>query len=189
MVLRDDNHGIPELQQHFQAPARKFKPPLDRLIRIGHSTHGDDFRGPSRRRKLFAQQVGRVFLDHDFAFKVQPGGEAQVFMRWPGVTVDASVFTAAIRIDAGFEPDVWAVIVTDDGTGSVLKELRPGQGILFRITFEIGLEMDFIKAVGRVAACAACGERVAGHTVKAYPKKLQNELLCLRSMRINRATC
>ena len=41
-----------------------------------------------------------------------------------GVTVDASVFAAAIRIDACLETDVRAVISGDDRFSSIAKKLR-----------------------------------------------------------------
>jgi hypothetical protein len=44
-------------------------------------------RFPFRRSQLLPQQVRRVLLHHDLAFKIQPRREAQVLMRRPGVAV------------------------------------------------------------------------------------------------------
>ena len=77
----------------------------------------------------------------------------------PGVTIDATVLAAPIGIDAGLETDVRAVVIRDDGAGAVFEELGAGRRVFFRIPIGIGFEMDFLEAIGRIAGCAARGQR------------------------------
>ena len=44
----------------------------------------------------------------------------------PGVTINAAVLAAAIRIEAGGEADVRTVVAGNDGLAVVLEKLRPG---------------------------------------------------------------
>ena len=114
MILGDDADGIAELRQDFQALAGDLQLTLDRLIAIGDAADGDRARLPLGRIELFAQQLRRIFLDEDFGFKIQAGGEAEVFMRRPRVAVDAPVLAAAIRVDRLVEMDVGRVVARDD---------------------------------------------------------------------------
>src|SRR5439155_1102919 len=115
------------------------------------------------RGKFFAQQLRGVLLDHDFGFEVQAGGKAEELVRGPGIAVDAPMLAAAIRVDAGLETDVGAVVVGDEGGGVIFKELRARQRVLLRVPIRIPLHMDFFEAVGRVAAGAARRDWLAVH--------------------------
>jgi hypothetical protein len=76
-------------------------------------------------------------------------------MERPGVTIYAAMLAAAIRIDAGFETDIGAVVVSYDCACPVTKKLCPRQRILFRIPFLIRFQMDFLEPVDRVAGSSA----------------------------------
>ncbi len=84
-------------------------------------------------------------------------------MKWPGITVDAAVLAAAIRIDAGVETDVRAVVVGDQRAGAVLEELRARQRVFLRVPIGIRFEVDFLEAVGGIAARAATWIRFMRH--------------------------
>ena len=113
------------------------------------------------------EQSWRVRFDHDPGFEIKAGRESKVLMERPRVAVNAAVLAAAVRIDAGFEAHVRAVVVSDNGAGGVLEKLRARQRILFGIPVGVGFEVDFLEPVGRIAGGAAAGERVAGHTLVA----------------------
>ena len=107
-----------------------------------------------------AQQFRRVLLDHDFALEIEPGGKAEIFVRRPGVAINAAVLAAAIRIEAGAETDVRAVVAGDDGLAVVLEKLRARSlrtatilvvGIPVRVRFEL----DFLEPVRRIFRRAA----------------------------------
>jgi hypothetical protein len=53
-----------------------------------------------------------------------------------------------VRIDAGFEAHVRAVVVSDNRAGVVLEELRPRQRILIGVPLGIELEMELFEASG-----------------------------------------
>ena len=80
-------------------------------------------------------------------------------MRISGVTITAAMLAAAIRIEAGLEGDVRAVIIADDGLGEIAQELGPGRGVVLRIPIQVPFEGDFLEAVGRVAGGAPAARR------------------------------
>ena len=129
------------------------------MIAVGDAAEGDNLRLPLFGGKLFAQEFGRVFLDHDFGFEIEAGGEAEILVEGAGVAVDAAVLAAAIGIDAGFETDIGTVVVSDDRAGAVFEKLSARRGIFFRIPIRIRFEMKFLEAIRRVADCAARGRR------------------------------
>ena len=104
-----------------------------------------------------AQQVRRAVFHHDFGFKVQPGREPQILMEWPGVAIDASVFAAAIGIDACVEPNIGAVVVSDYGLRLVVEELRCGRGVIFGVPIGVAFQFELLESVGRIGRCAARG--------------------------------
>ena len=155
IVFRDDGYRIAKFRQHFEAASCQFEFALDRLIAIGHATHGDDFRNPFRRTELTPQKNRRVLLHHDFGFEIQTGREAKVFVRGAGITIDTAVFAAAIRIDTGFETDIGTVVVGNDALGVVFEELRAERGLIFLARFRIGFEMNFLEPIRGILRRAA----------------------------------
>ena len=125
------------------------------MVAVGDAAEGDNFGLPFFRGKLFTQEFGRIFLDHDFGLEIEPGGEAEIFVERAGVTIDAAVLAAAIGIDAGFEADVGAVVVGNDGAGAVFEELGARRRVFFGIPVGVGFEVEFLEAIGRIAGCAA----------------------------------
>jgi hypothetical protein len=87
IIFGDNADRIPEFSQNSQASPCQLQPALNGLMAVGHATHGDDLRFPFGLRKLAPQQLGRVFLHHDAGLEIQPGGKAEILMKWPGVTV------------------------------------------------------------------------------------------------------
>ena len=61
------------------------------------------------------------------------------------------MFTAPIRVDAGAEGDVRAVVVGDDALGAVAQELGRRGRILLRVPVGVPLQRDALKSIGRVA--------------------------------------
>ena len=71
-------------------------------------------------------------------------------MKRAGVAVNTAVLATAIRIDAGFETDVGAVIVRDDCAGPVAQELCPRKRVFLRIPIGIGFDVNFLEAIRRI---------------------------------------
>ena len=152
--------GLRNSASTSRQPRREFQPPLDRLIAVGHAAHRDDLRLPLGRGEFLAQQLGRVFLDHDARLEIQAGGEAEILVRGPRVAVDAAVLAAAIRIDAELEADVRAVVAVENRAAMVAEELRRRQRVFLRIPIHVALEMNLLEAVGRIAGRAAGGDGI-----------------------------
>src|SRR5262249_19247196 len=119
---------------------------------------------PFRGRQLTSQQLGSVFLDEDFRLKIKAGGEAEILVRGPSKTVRAPMFASAIRIDAGVEADVGAIVVGDDGAGVVGEKLRGGGGGFVGWCVGVALVVKEGEAVGGVVGgAAATGRFRFGH--------------------------
>ena len=72
-------------------------------------------------------------------------------MERTGIAVNAPVFAATIWVDAGFEPDIRAVVPRDNGAGAVLEKLGSRKRFLFRVPIGIPLQGKSLEPVGRVA--------------------------------------
>jgi hypothetical protein len=110
-VFGDDDDGVPEIGQHFEAATSDLKPPLNRLVRVGHAAHRQHLRLPLRGGKLLSKEIRGVLLHEDFGFEVEPCGEPEVLMRGTSKTITASMLASPIRIDARVEADIGACVV------------------------------------------------------------------------------
>ena len=102
-----------------------------------------------------AQQLGRAVLDEDFGLEVEPGREAQVLVRRPGVAVAAAVGAAAVGVDAVAEADVGAVVLGDD-------RLRLVGQILGRRPAELGQVLVIVGDVLEIGLAADGQIRIRG---------------------------
>ena len=160
VILGYDGNWIAELRQNFQAASRQFEPAFHRLVAVGYAADRDDFGLPFRRGQFFMQKLGRVFFHHDFGLEVQAGGESEIFVKRPRIAINAAVLAAAVRIDAGFESDIRAVVVRNDRGRPIAEKLGARKRIILRIPIRVGLQMDFFEAVGRVGFRSAVGSGV-----------------------------
>ncbi len=117
-VLGDDADRVAELGQHLEAAPRQLQRPLDRLVAVGDAAEGHHLRLPRRRRQRRPEQLRRVLLDEDPRLEVEAGREAEELVRRPRIAVDAAVLAAAVRVEAGREGDVRAVVGRDDRCAS-----------------------------------------------------------------------
>jgi len=62
------------------------------------------------------------------------------------------MLATAIRIDAGLEADVRAVVVVDDGIGLVFEELRLRRWFVRVIPVQVAFERDLFKRFGGLSA-------------------------------------
>ena len=60
------------------------------------------------------QQRRRIVLDEHLRLEIEPGAEAEILVRRPGIAIRAAVRAAAIGIEAVAERDVGAVVFRDD---------------------------------------------------------------------------
>ena len=83
----------------------------------------------------------------------------------PGVAIGAAMLTAAVRIDAGAEADIGAVIGGDDGPGGVFQELRLRAGLQGSVLAGFGLVAQAFEPIGRVVGStpAVNGIQVGWH--------------------------
>ena len=95
-------------------------------------------------------------LDHDLGLEVETRRETEILMRRPRITIDAAMFTPSIRIETHLEPDIRAIVLSDDAPRRVGKVFRrrPAQTLqILVVTFdllEIKLSMSRLESVGRV---------------------------------------
>src|SRR4051812_38590725 len=96
-------------------------------------------------------------------------------MRGPRIAINATMLTAALRIDAGLEPDVRAVVLGDDGAGVVPQELRVRRGILLRVPIHVAFQLDFLKPVGGIPRRPAARNwlRITVHPVENTPSHVK----------------
>ena len=80
-----------------------------------------------------------------------------------GVTVDASVLAAAIRIDAEFKSHVRTIVVADDRFAVVLEKLRGGSGILGGIISLLPLEPNLLESVRGIDSCPSMRNCIGAH--------------------------
>src|SRR5205807_5256119 len=85
----------------------------------------------------------------------QSRGKAEVLVAWPGVTIGAAMLATAIRIDAGTEAHVRAVVSGNDRPGRVFQELRFWTGLANALVVKFRLIAQALEAVGRVDGHAA----------------------------------
>src|SRR6185369_11974248 len=72
-----------------------------------------------------------------------------------GVTIAATMFAAAIGIDAGVEADVGTVIGGDDGARGVPQKYGRRGHVIFGSSIGIALVDDLFEATGRIGGSAA----------------------------------
>ena len=77
---------------------------------------------PGFLREFFGEKLRRVALHENLCLKVDAGGEAKVLVAWPGIAVDTSVLTTAIRVQAEGERYIGAVVFGEDRPGRVVVE-------------------------------------------------------------------
>ena len=72
-----------------------------------------------------------------------------------GVAVRAAMAASPVRVDAGVEPDVGAVVAGDDGARSISQVYGLGRCFLRVVLCRVGLYLDPLEAVLRVAGGSA----------------------------------
>ena len=154
-VFGDHRRRVAKLGEHLQAPAGQAKAALGGLVAVGNAAQRDGGRRPARRHQLAAKQFGRVLLDQDTRFKVQPGGKPEVLVRRARITVGAPVLAPAVRVDAVREAHVGAVVPGDDGAGGIPE--KPGlRAWIVRIRRQVirreGKRLEAVRGVGGAAA-------------------------------------
>ena len=189
MVFGHDADGIAELREHFQAAPRDPQPALHGLVTIGDAAHRDDLRFPLRRGEFLAQQLRPVLLDHDARLEIQPGREAEIFVRGPGVAINAAVLAATIWIDTRVEADVRAVVVIDERLRGVAKILCAGSAVLLRVPLVVRLDVNSFEAIRRVVRRTAPldGWRAGSQIRESCAALLQREKLYKRPVTVTTA--
>lgn len=166
----DDGNGLSGLCHDFEASAGDLEFGFDGLIAVGHAGHDDGLAGPLGFGEFFAEEIGCVGLGDDACFKVQAGGQAEVFVGGSGVAVDAAMLASAVGIEGPTEADVGRLDVVDDracavsedfGADRVRRALTSG-GIGQRIVGLQNVEVERFKPIGRVELSASPPEVMAG---------------------------
>ena len=143
---------------------------LDRLVAVGDAADRDHLAAPTSAPTAPSRSSsGASSFTRILRLEVEAGGEAEVLVRRARVAVDAAVLAAAVRVDAGVEADVRAVVGRDDAARVIAEELGL-DGAVARVLVGDGVEVGFrldvdvqpIEAVGRLRARAAALRRVPG---------------------------
>ena len=80
--------------------------------------------------------------------KSVPGGKAEILVGRTGITVNAAVLASAIRIHAGLESDIGAVIASDDRLRAIaVKDGFPRTRILIDLIVRILFKMQRLEPV------------------------------------------
>jgi hypothetical protein len=106
-----------------------------------------------------------ILLDDDFGFEVEARREAEVLMRRSGIAVRTTVLAASVRVHAGREAHIWAVVARDYRAGGFQQQLRGDQRFAtgrFRVVGAIAVivsrrvvnSIESIRRVGYRAATA-----------------------------------
>ena len=72
---------------------------FDWLVGIGVSAHGNDVASVARVAKFRLQQSCRFRLEKQLGFEIKSWRQSKIGVRWTCETVNATVFTTAIRVD------------------------------------------------------------------------------------------
>src|SRR5262249_23667638 len=131
-ILRDDNHWIPEFNEHLQTSTCQPETSLNWLVCVRDPADCDHLRLPSWRCEFVAQQLRRVLLDEDLRLEIKSRGEAEVLVVRTSETIDAAVLTPTVGINARVESNIRAVVVIDDAARVVIQERRLNGGV-FRL--------------------------------------------------------
>ena len=130
MVFRDDARWVPEFGKDLEAGSRETEAALGRLVTIGIAAYDDSVGDVFRRRELFSEQRGGVFLDEYPRFEVEPEGKAQILVSRTRVAVYTAVLASPVGVYPGVEADVGAVVVCDYRSRRVFIEDSLGRDAL-----------------------------------------------------------
>ncbi len=78
------------------------------------------------------------------------GEKTEKLVRGPRETINAAMLAAAIRVQAGIETDVRAVVVGDGGLAVIHQKLRAWQDVVIRVPVRVRFKMNFLKPVRRI---------------------------------------
>src|SRR5262249_11117527 len=112
------------------------------------------------RHQFTAQKLWSISFHHDPRFEIEPRGESEVFVERPGITVDATVLAAAIRIDAVREANIRAVVGRNQLFGAILKEKRFRRRPFWIDPGRILLVVERNEAVRGIVATPAPADRL-----------------------------
>lgn len=156
VIFRDDGDWVAESGEHFKAATGDFEFSFDGLVGIGDAAADERFWLPRWMVEFVGEEFGCVFLDDDAGLEVDSGIEAQVFVVRAGVAIGASVFAAAVGIEAGLNAEVGAVVGGDNGLGIIAIDIGfegawggiwVGDSEVFR-SVGIGFDVERFEAVG-----------------------------------------
>jgi hypothetical protein len=121
-ILRNHSNGIVVLEEYLEALPRQLKFALDRLIAIGVAGERHHLGDPRLLAKGLLEKIGSIHLDHNFCLEIQPRRKTEILMGWTCITINASMLTTAIRIDAVGEVEIGAVILRENRSGCIVVE-------------------------------------------------------------------
>ena len=166
-IFGNHTHGLIKLIAYFQQLAGKPKALLCRLVAIGIATEANGRRIPLGMQQKFAQQLRRIFLHNNLAFKIEAGAVTPVFMSIAGIAVNAAMLTTLVRIHAVKHAHIRAVNFIHQRFGVVFQIHRGFVGYgPFINGFDVLLHpVIFQKPVGCIDLCATpfyirCSSRI-----------------------------
>src|SRR5262249_47872601 len=82
-----------------------------------------------------------------------------ILMRRPGIAINAAMLAATIRIDAGPEADIGAIVCDDDGSRGIAKEKGRRRRTLLCFRARVRLALKQFEAIGRIVCCPTAPNR------------------------------
>src|SRR4051812_28579565 len=103
-----------KFQQYLQHTACDLQLPFNGLITIGVAGKHDGLYFPALAHELFFHSPCSVWLRDDLSFKIEPGTEPPVFMCITGITVNASMLAALVRVHGIHSAQVGTIYLIDN---------------------------------------------------------------------------
>ena len=97
------------------------------MIRVGDAAHSDRLRFVTALLEFAEQELRCVFFNKDAGFEVEARRHAEVFVSRSRVAVHATVFAAAVRVQARVVMNVWTVVVGEHRSARVAQVVGAGQ--------------------------------------------------------------
>ncbi len=155
----DQAERVPAFAEHLQNLPGDAPFALDRLVGVGGGADHQGRTAIGGFAQCFPQHFGGVVLAEDLALEILPWGQVHIGMVGARETVDATMLTTPVRVQAGREMNIRTVVAGND-RARPFRVVAGGPG-RFRFIADGGgnLEAPRRCAEGSAVGCAVCHSR------------------------------